>query len=248
MRHWASRAARWAPARRGRRDPAALIEAFLLGGTAAFLLLKARRGELIYAIHPRYIPLVVAAALLLLGLTVARLRATGGPPAAISRGRAVGYALLALPLALALLVPARPLGADAFATTGRGTNKAASGRVAAGDDPRRWDLLQWATAVNLRGESVQGAEADLIGFVYHDPDRPLAGFFVARMVIVCCVADGSGVSLPVSWPAGAALPDNTWVRVRGTLGMAEVRGRPEPAFLATAVTVVPRPANPYLYP
>ena len=224
------------------------IEAVLLGGTATMLLVHAWRGTLVFYIHPRYAPLVVAAAAVLLLVMLGRLHGLADPPAEVTPTRYAGYLLLALPVVLGLLLPARPLGADALTLTGLGTGETVRAKAPSSEDSRQWNLLQWATAVSMRDAEVRGREADLVGFVHHDPARPLDGFFVARMVIVCCVADGSGVSLPVLWPGGAALAPNTWVRVRGTLGSATIDGRAEPAIVATEVAVITRPANPYIYP
>ena len=223
----------------------ALIEALLLGSSAALLLLKAANGTLAYYIHPRYVPLVIACAVVLLLVMVARLRTLGEPPVNPSSGRRAGYVLLTLPIVVALAVPTQPLGASALTGTTFGAVRAKS---TGGDDSRQWTLLQWVTAANVRGAEVQGREADVIGFVFHDPARPLDGFFLARLVIVCCVADGSGISLSVIWPTGAALPLNSWVRVRGTLVMTTLDGRGEPALLATSVEPIPLPQSPYLYP
>lgn len=231
-----------------RRNWSGCIEASLLGGVAGMLLLHAWRGTVVFYIHPRYTPLVVGAAVVLLLVLIGRLSAPDHAPSAATPGRCAGYLLLALPLVLGLLAPARPLGADALALTGSGTGEAVRSTPPADEDSRVWNVLHWATAVSVRGAEVQGREADLVGFVHHDPAQPLDGFHLARLVIVCCVADGSGVSLPVVWPGGAALAPDTWVRVRGTLGMTTADGRAIPALLATSVEIVPRPANPYLYP
>ena len=224
----------------------AMIEAALLAAAGAMLLAKAQQGVLVFYIHPRYTGLAVVTGLALLLLAMVRLGTAARLPPEAARPRAAGYLVIALPLILGLALPARPLEANALA--GRSVDAAGAVRAMAPiDSPaQQWNLLQWATAVNVRGAEVQGQAVDVVGFVYHDPTRPFDGFVLVRHVIICCAADGSGVGLPVVWLGGAALPVDTWVRVRGTLGIATIGGRAEPAFLATAVEVVPRPANPYL--
>lgn len=219
----------------------ALGEAALLGGTGVMLLAKARAGELVYYIHPRYFWLVVACGIVLLALAVARLR---GPARA---GRAGGYLLLAIPLVLGALVPARPLGTNALAGDALGVSGSLRAEDSLGSDSRRWNLFEWATAVSAYPEEVAGKPAEVIGFVYHHPQRPLDGFFVVRFVVTCCIADGRPIGLPVVWPGGTTLPPNAWVRVRGTLGRATVGGQTAPALLATAVEPVPQPEAPYIY-
>lgn len=225
----------------------ALIEAALLGLAAAMLLAKAAQGVLVYYIHPRYTPLVIATGVALILLAAARLATAAAQGAEPLRGRRAGYLLVAFPLLLGLALPARPLEANALSGKTVGTGGAVRAKAPIDTASQQWNLLQWVTAINVRGTEVQGQPADVVGFVYHDPERPFEGFVVVRHVIICCAADGSGVGLPVVWQGGAALPVDTWVRVRGTLGTATINGRTEPAFLATAVEVVPRPDNPYLY-
>ncbi|HEX9370154.1 MAG TPA: TIGR03943 family protein [Roseiflexaceae bacterium] len=226
---------------------AALVEATLLGGAAALLLAKLWNGTLVYYIHPRYTPLIAACAAVLGLLAAVRLWAfVEGPHTALRRMR-WRYLLAAVPLLLGTLVPARPLGAGSIsgATLDAGIGPAAE---TLDDDTRQWNLLQWATALSVREDELSGRAADVVGFVYHDPERPLDGFFVVRYVVTCCTADSNGVGLPVVWAGGAALPPDGWVRVRGTLGAAPVGGRAQPALIASAVEAVPQPANPYLYP
>ncbi len=228
-------------------DWIALIEATLLGATAAMLLAKLASGALVFYIHPRYAPLIAACAIVLLLMAGARLRALiRAPGETLARPR-WRHLLLALPLLLGTLAPARPLGAEAISGALLDPGSALDTSTL-DDDSRQWNLLQWATALSVRGDELHGQPADLVGFVYHDRQRPLDGFFVVRYVVTCCTADSNGVGLPVSWPGGAALPADSWVRVRGTLGTATLNGHVEPTLDAGAVDLVAQPENPYLYP
>ncbi len=229
-----------------RPNMAALIETLLLGGLGVMLLLKADRGVLVYYIHPRYAPLVIAGALVLLLLAAVRARAiaTTGEPI---RGRWPGYLLLLLPLLIGLFVPARPLGADALPADTTVTSGAGQGGIPLDGDTADWTLLQWGTALAVGGRDIQGAPVDVIGFVYQHPQRAFPGFTVARYAIVCCIADVKGIGVPVAWPAGVDLPMNSWVRVRGTFGRTTIGGQETPAILATTVESVAQPAEPYLY-
>jgi uncharacterized repeat protein (TIGR03943 family) len=226
----------------------ALTEVALLICTAVMLLAKAHAGVLIFYIHPRYTLLVAVCGGMLLLIAAARAGAIFGRAPESFHGRRGRYLLLALPLILGVLVPARPLGAVLLPGTPADPAGAFGGSTLDDGDTSTWNLLQWATALSVQGDALNGKAADVVGFVYHDPERPFGGFFVVRYVITCCAADGSGVRLPVVWGGAATLPADTWVRVRGTLGTAMLAGQPESALLATAVEVVPQPANPYLYP
>lgn len=226
----------------------ALFEVFLLGGTATLLLVKWLRGQLSFYIHPRYDALMVVAAAVLLLMAAAHLRDvfSGRPP----HGSRWFYLLLAVPLLLGTLVPARPLGADTLA--GRGVDLTSAGAVSARreitGDPANWNLLEWATALTLRGDELAGSNADVVGFVFNDQALGADAFYVVRYVVTCCAADGAGVGLPVLWPDGASLSDNSWVRVRGTVELADVGGTQQLALRAETIEPVDQPASPYLYP
>ena len=229
-----------------RVNMAALIETLLLVGLAVMLLLKAGGGVLAYYIHPRYVPLVIAGALVLLIVAAVRAPAIGRAGESV-RGRWPGYALLLLPLLIGLLVPARPLGADALPADTTVTSGAGQGGIPLDGDTADWTLLQWGTALAVGGRDIRGATVDVTGFVYRNPQRAFPGFTVARYAIVCCIADVKGIGVPVAWPAGSELPVNGWVRVRGTFGRTTVGGQETLAILAITVEPVAQPAEPYLY-
>ena len=229
-----------------RINVAALVEAVLLGGLGVMLLLKASGGVLAYYIHPRYAPLVIAGAVVLLIVAAVRARSIVGASEPV-RGRWPGYLLLLLPLLIGLVVPAHPLGADALPADTTVTSGAGQGGIPLDGDTADWTLLQWGTALAVGGRDIQGATVDVTGFVYQNPQRPFAGFTVARYAIVCCIADVKGIGVPVAWPAGADLPVNGWVRVRGTLGRTTIGGQETPAILAQTVETVAQPTEPYLY-
>jgi putative membrane protein len=224
-----------------------LAEVALLGGMATLLIARWLRGQLSYYIHPRYSLLVAIAGLVLLLMAVVRLRSAfteGG----VRPGW--GYLLLATPLLLGVLIPARPLGADTLATRGTELNAVAEGgRMARlADDTSSWNLLDWGTALSVRGEELAGSPADVVGFVFHDDTLGADSFYAVRYVVTCCAADGAGVGLPVLWDGGGGLPADSWVRVRGKIEQATVGGYEQLALRAESVEPVPEPENPYLYP
>jgi len=168
---------------------------------------------------------------------------------ATGRIEALGYVLLAVPLLLGLLVPARPLGAAALQARG-GDTGAASGKLRTlgelGDDTTRWTLLDWTAALAQTPDArtLAGKPVSFVGFVAGD--APGGGFTVARFVIVCCTADGNAVTLPVR--GGETPPRDTWVQVTGLLATDMAAGKPAPYIAASQIAVVQRPAQPYLYP
>jgi uncharacterized repeat protein (TIGR03943 family) len=227
---------------------AALIETMLLGCVGVMLLAKAQSGVLTFCIHPRYTPLIVVCGVVLLLVAGARGMAIVRHTPEPLREQRWRYLLLAIPLLLGTLVPAQPLGASNLSGTTFDAVAAPSADPLDDENTQHWNLFQWAMALSVRGDELLGREADDVGFVYHDRQQPLDGFFVVRYVVTCCTADGSGAALPVIWRDGMALPADGWVRVRGKIGTMAVGGRVGPALLAASVETVSRPDNPYLYP
>ncbi len=224
-------------------------EVLLLGGIAVLILSKWLRGYLDFYIHPRYTALMVVSAVVLLLMAAARIRSIFAEQPARSPGWL--YVLLALPLLFGTLVPAQPLGADMLA--GRGVDVTAAAPATAwqpslDSDTTDWNLLQWATAISVDSQALDGKPVDVIGFVFHEQNLGADQFYVVRYVITCCAADGAGVGLPVVWPGGAALPANGWVRVQGMIGTTRIAASEQPAIMATAVEPINQPDKPYLYP
>ena len=168
---------------------------------------------------------------------------------ATGRVEALGYTLLAVPLLLGLLVPARPLGAAALQARG-GDTGATSGKLRTlgelGDDTTRWTLLDWTAALAQTPDvrTLTGKPVSFVGFVAGDAP---GGFTVARFVIICCTADGNAVTLPIRG-GGDVPPRDTWVQVTGSLETDMTAGKLTPYIAASQVTAVQRPAQPYLYP
>jgi uncharacterized repeat protein (TIGR03943 family) len=227
---------------------AALVEVLLLSGTGALLTVKWMHGTLAYYIHPRYTLLVLLAALVLFMMGGVRLHDLFAPKA---KRRLNGlHLLLALPLLLGVLIPAQPLGADTLA--GRGldlSNTPLLSQQPVEGEPATWNLFQWAMALSMEGEALQGETVDVVGFVFQDERMGHDAFYVARYVITCCAADGAAAGLPVQWPDGEALPADTWVRVQGTLATITTGDELTiPAIAAASVEPVEQPESPYLFP
>jgi uncharacterized repeat protein (TIGR03943 family) len=166
-----------------------------------------------------------------------------------------GALILALPVLLGVLVPARPLGASAI--DNKGLNTSAPLSVGASGQPAKLDIapqdrtvLDWVRAFNYADdpEVFNQQPADVIGFVYRDDRLPAGHFMVSRFIVTCCAADASGVGMIVHWPNNASPADNTWVRVRGPVTATAFNGKPAPLVEASSVEVVPQPDRPYMYP
>ena len=246
------------------------LQALILAGLGLFLLYKLWAGTLYWYINERFFALVLAAAIgfLVLARTVLPGRSRAAPDHAHTEGdghtheqghthSAPAWRLwvVALPLILGLLVPARPLGSSALANKGlntsaplRAADRAAPAQV--GVPPTARTVLDWVRAFNNADDLGQfaGQPADVIGFVYHDSSLPDGEFMVSRFTATCCAADATGIGLRVQWPGAAALDGNAWVRVRGQVQAGTYANRPIPVIAAESVEGVDPPAQPFLYP
>jgi putative membrane protein len=251
------------------------LQAAVLAALALFIFQKFWSGTLFWYINDRFTLLTLGAALGLLLLAVMTLRPRpaqlpdspdAAPPAAHDHDHAHGATrvsflslfIVALPAIVALLIPARPLGASAVAnkginavaplTAGGSANNIQPAKLGVASTDRT--IIDWVRAFNYESNPAvfDGQLADVVGFVYHDSRLSAGQFLVARFTITCCVADAAAIGMVVTWPAAASLAGNSWVRVHGPVGTASLDGKALPLITATQVENVPEPTQPYLYP
>lgn len=229
---------------------AAGVEGCLLVGIGAMLLRKWRDGQLPLYIHPRYTALIMATGIALLIIGAVRLWQTSDAPQTL-RGRLGIYGLLLAPLLLGVLIPAAPVGSALIdpVQLNQATRGYRQAYDLAGEDSQKWTLLDWMYArYTLKPEQVQNKPVDVVGFVYRTPDQAADQFYVVRYTVSCCVADRNGVSLPVRDPGAAALANDQWVRVTGTIESQPGNGTQELMVAESRVEPVAQPKDPYLYP
>jgi uncharacterized repeat protein (TIGR03943 family) len=170
----------------------------------------------------------------------------------------LGLGIVALPVLFGLLIPSKPLtsrAVDKPVASDLSSINAAPSDVRLSLAPLDRNVLDWISAfVTAPDPSVfNGQPADVVGFVYRDArfDRP-DQFMVARFIMSCCAADAQAIGLIVEWPGAESLRDDTWVRVRGTVEVAEWGGALLPHIMAhdgeSGVERLDQPQNPYLYP
>lgn len=230
-------------------------QSLVLAALGLYLFSNVVNGRISWYINQRFVILVLLAAFGLLALAQVMLRerpAADTLEAERPAGRPFwGLWLLALPLLVGLLAPARPLGASALANRGINTGAGLSAQGGAYDarsiPPPQRSALDWARLFH-EGSPPLGEAADVVGFVFHDGRLPPEYFVVGRFSITCCVADAVGLGMVVAWPDAASLPDNLWVRVRGPVFEYRLDGRSLPLIEAQQVELVPEPAQPYLFP
>ncbi len=246
-----------------------LLQAALIGATGVMLLVKVFGDTLPFYVHVRYTPLIMGTGIVLLLLAVAQvwfiLRQTGGGEHGhahehgANSWRSPAVLALLLPILLGLLVPSRALGTSAIDSRGFGSSgsgmrtvqSVAGSEAALGiPDPSQWSMLDWVNALLYEPDNprLQGQPIELEGFVWRRAELAEDQFIVSRFVVSCCTADGLAIGMPVVWQDASELPNDSWVRVSGTVGLSDVNGHEEAVVLANEVSPIEQPAEPYLYP
>jgi uncharacterized repeat protein (TIGR03943 family) len=233
------------------------FKGLILIGLALYLTNLIVSGTLLFYINPRFVWLTWIAAILLALIAYAYQRTRQDEPQHSEHQHAdenvwIGLALMALPLLLGILVPPKPLGAQAVSVREANTD----GLGLEGDeetlalDTTQRNILDWLRAFNVTGDpaTFSGQTARVVGFVFRDESYGADQFLVSRFVLSCCVADASVVGLVVSWPQSSSLPDDTWVEVEGTFQPGRFDGDMRPILVADRVAPTNAPNQPYLYP
>lgn len=165
-----------------------------------------------------------------------------------------GMLLVLSPIVLGLLVAPQPLGAPALdnrdlSPNVQGSAMPAAVRRAAEKATVDYNLLDWYYLLRVpeTASLLDGADADVAGFVYHDPALDEGAFWLVRFTLSCCVADASPMSVLVQWPGASDLDENQWVQVQGQIDAAQMDNRNLPSLEATKVELITAPAQPYLY-
>lgn len=169
--------------------------------------------------------------------------------------------LLAVPLATLVLIAPAPLGSYAASRQDVAPTKPKAGFPAL---PAAVDGAVPLTIAEVRQRatwdterSLDGVRVRLEGFVANaggSDSGADAGFTLARFEIACCAADAFASTVRITGPLAANPPaPDTWLRVDavweappeidGATGADD--GNPVIELVATQVTEIPRPANPY---
>jgi putative membrane protein len=228
----------------------------VLFGLALYFVYNILSGNLTNYINVRFAWLAYVAVLIFIALGVASLYELLRPQTVPLyqdhiRGQVSWgvLAITAIPLVLGTLIPSQPLGASAI--SGNLSTSAVSLNITTvTTNPLERNVLDWLRAFNRSTDLSEftGQPADLIGFVYREPDFPEGQFMIARFTISCCVADASAIGLPVVWADEAAISDSQWVRIQGSFQLGEWRDQEIPVLYATSVETTAQPDHPYLYP
>ena len=241
-----------------------IFQAVLLLALFLFLGSKVVSNQLSWYINPRFVTLTQIGILFLAVLIYRLIMEMKGSFAPREHDEhdhdhppsPVNLLIMLIPLLVGILIPARPLGSATASTKGLTTSsplissQSESRQVVIAADQR--DILGWVTLFYFEDnlDPYMGEQASVIGFVYFDERLPNGQFFVSRIILSCCAADGYAIAMIVDWPNAASLKQDMWVRVTGPVEKAYFADDPQamPLIRAETVEVVPQPDQPYLYP
>jgi putative membrane protein len=164
-----------------------------------------------------------------------------------------GVAIMAIPMLLGLIVPARPLGASAISSRGIGLtapDRPGTAKTLQNVQSGPKNVLDWLRdfSSNADPAAFKGQAVDVTGFVYRDPRNGANQFWVSRFTISCCVADATAIGLLAQTDQAASLKNDSWVHVTGKLDVGEFAGEKIPIIVPDKITPTDQPQNPYLYP
>ncbi len=238
-----------------------ILKALLLVALGLYLYTRLTSGVIEFYIHPRFITLVLLAAV---GLLIVAASFFLRPESNHTHEHAghthshlswIGLFLLAVPVVLGLLVPPQPLGAAAV-----GNREVQVGSLNSIAPPRSDDrmglvageknILDWLTDFqrNPDATTFNGVEANLVGFVYRDERFAADLFMLGRFIVSCCVADASPVGIIVRSDQASDYAADQWLQVQGHFQAGKFINAEMPILIADEITPVDQPQQPYLYP
>lgn len=202
--------------------------ACMLAGLITLLLVKLVTGQMIYYIHPSFIPLQwfsigMLALFAVIQLANHRVRRV---PCYLS----ITIAFL-IPLLLAIYIPSTTLGADTVKRQGfflehYGEHPVAKEELVTHGYLRITDE-NFNKALSSLGASppqFAGVKVEMTGFVAKADWLAVDEFLLARLLVTCHVAHAQPRGLVVKYENSAELKTNQWVTVRGTLRQVQEAG------------------------
>jgi putative membrane protein len=222
-------------------------------------------NQLILYINPRYIVFTLVMALIALGLLVASfvVRAAhsheDAPPTRSQKITTVLGGVVTIVLAIGMVtVPPATLSSataiqrDVSASTIVSSSQAVStSSTASNASYARFSVLDWSTLLRQTSSPAfyAGKPASIVGFVTPDADDPANLFYLTRFVITCCAVDAQPVAVPVYLPDWKTrFAADAWVSVTGGfVSDPSRRSTAQIALVPSAVKVVSKPTQPYLF-
>ncbi len=255
------------------RSLGAWAEVLTVFSIAAFLAVSYFTGKVRFFVAPSYIWFSLAAAVALFAMGIARLRAhfDGYTPGEMEEQSAWQVPLWAcvivlfVPIVLALKenptgysseglvkrrVPLPPYHAeladalDWVQGLQAADKKAAAATVSLPKDPNILDLLDVVRQGRQKG--LEGQFVKVTGQCVL-PDGPGSKRFdLYRLVVTCCIADATAVSVEIARRSTDGLEGEGWVRVEGIIKFDSKFDPSQPVIHATTTAKIPEPSEPFL--
>jgi uncharacterized repeat protein (TIGR03943 family) len=249
------------------------VEAGTILLIAAFFAFSYFSGRVRFFVASYYIWLsaMAAAALLAMGLTRLLARSGAGCSACESGEHGtwrvpvwICVAVLVVPVALALAVDPRRYSPEGLRKRRVGVRRrdvkleramnwvlgvqaarrGASALASLPSEPTVLDVLNAAEAGSP--EALAGRFVELVGQC-DLPDGPGSKRMdLYRVVVTCCVADATAISIEVARRANVRLEPGGWVRVAGVIKFDSQFDPALPVVHATMISKIPEPSDPYL--
>ncbi|MDX2255247.1 MAG: TIGR03943 family protein [Pseudanabaenaceae cyanobacterium bins.39] len=221
-------------------------------------------GKLYLLIHPNYIPLTIIAAFLLTIVGILEAWRVWQRQRSTSKSKnqthialikpSLSSSLLLIVAIIAICINPRPFTSEKAIHRGVFESIADARTVPqsfrASNRPEDRTLVEWVRTISAYPEpdAYKGQKADMTGFVVHAPDRPDNIFILTRFIITCCAADVYPVGLPIKIEGSRSqyAPDK-WVRIEGQADVDSSSDKRQVVIVASKVTEIPEPKNPYDY-
>lgn len=108
--------------------------------------------------------------------------------------------------------------------------------------------MEILTTIVTFQDQFAGKEIELTGFVYREKNLDKNQLVVGRIAVQCCTADATPYGVLTEFPEASGFADDTWVKLKGTLGQTQYNGNTIIKVEVTESEVIPAPDNPYIYP
>lgn len=249
-----------------RLDLARFLGPAILAGYGLFIVSLFLRGVMSMYINPVYIAPTTLAGAVLIGLSAVGV-ARKSTPACDANGvsscgcdtdipRLRTFALLGVPLFLALVFPPRSLAS--FSANQRGPQIAgmtavhgssAMKRVSLSVNTRAFSMQDWVGALSADPNPRDYLRKPIIisGLALHDSASVPPGYLIViRYFVTCCIADARPVGLIVKDTTHGTLADNQWVSVTGVMGAANYQGQSIAVVEPARIDRI-KSGNPYIY-
>lgn len=241
------------------------IKIVLLLGYAAFYLSIIFTGSVNQYVHPRIIPYMIFASIVMTIIALLLFGELFCKPQ--SRNKSFSLLFFLVPLIMAFALPAQTFDSNARAMEGLELTDDTQVYQVEEETPeanyyeRELELQDGVLVMDNANfylalmevyekiEQYDGTKVELVGFVFRDSELFAENEFVpARFLMTCCVADMVPVGFLCRYEGAKELPLDSWVKVTGVIAKAQYQGNEIPIIQAEEIESAEKPQNDYVYP